>query len=172
MGFNCCLLWIDKARATADCGIRVVFGDLLLHLLRNYCSVFVPGRSRAVQKLKKWGCTARGSSWYKNWTTILTVNVKVNPRRWGTRNISFVSCVYSFPQHCMPYRLSVAAGLFTNLFWLVIKTHERHMRETTRLQKSAVKRRLIDEGRCDGRLTAKSPEKKTFTPEKKRGKKK
>jgi hypothetical protein len=72
----------------------------------------------------------------------------------------------------MPYRLSVAAGLFTNLFWLVIKTHERHMRETTRLQKSAVKRRLIDEGRCDGRLTAKSPEKKTFTPEKKRGEKK
>ncbi len=44
---------------------------------------------------------------------------------WGTRNISFVSCPYSFPQHCMPYRLSVGAGLFTNLFWLVIKTHER-----------------------------------------------
>ena len=37
----------------------------------------------------------------------------------------FVSCPYSFPQHCMPYRLSVGAGLFTNLFWLVIKTHER-----------------------------------------------
>ncbi len=44
---------------------------------------------------------------------------------WGTRNISFVSCPYSFPQHCMSYRLSVGAGLFTNLFWLVIKTHER-----------------------------------------------
>ena len=33
---------------------------------------------------------------------------------WGTRNC-FVSCPYSFPQHCMPYRLSVGAGLFTNL---------------------------------------------------------
>jgi hypothetical protein len=29
---------------------------------------------------------------------------------WGTRNC-FVSCPYSFPQHCMPYRLSVGAGL-------------------------------------------------------------
>ena len=43
---------------------------------------------------------------------------------WGTRNC-FVSCPYSFPQHCMPYRLSVGAGLFTSLFWLVIKTHKR-----------------------------------------------
>jgi hypothetical protein len=24
----------------------------------NYCSVFVPGRSREVQKLKRWVCTA------------------------------------------------------------------------------------------------------------------
>jgi len=29
----------------------------------------------------------------------------------------------------MPYRLSVGAGLFTNLFWLVIKTHESEWRE-------------------------------------------
>ncbi len=59
---------------------------------------------------------------------------------WGTRNC-FVSCPYSFPQHCMPYRLSVGAGLFTSLFWLVIKTHERCDRKspkTTRWQKSAV----------------------------------
>jgi hypothetical protein len=27
----------------------------------------------------------------------------------------FVSCPYSFPQHCMSYRLSVGTGLFTNL---------------------------------------------------------
>ena len=40
----------------------------------------------------------------------------------------FVSSSYSFPQHCMPYRLSVGAGLFTNLFFrLVINTHEREM---------------------------------------------
>ncbi len=37
----------------------------------------------------------------------------------------FVSGSYSFPQHCMPYRLSVGAGLFTNHLWLVINTHER-----------------------------------------------
>jgi hypothetical protein len=43
---------------------------------------------------------------------------------WGTRNISFVICPYSFPHHCMTYRLSVGTGLFTNLFLLVIKTHE------------------------------------------------
>ena len=30
----------------------------------------------------------------------------------------FVSCPYSFPQHCIPYRLSVGVGLFTNpYFW-------------------------------------------------------
>jgi hypothetical protein len=28
----------------------------------------------------------------------------------------FVSCPYSFPQHCMSYRLSVGAGLFINPF--------------------------------------------------------
>ncbi len=28
----------------------------------------------------------------------------------------FVSCPYFFPQYCMPYRLSVGAGLFTNHF--------------------------------------------------------
>ncbi len=47
---------------------------------------------------------------------------------WGTRNC-FVSCPYSFPQHCMPYRLSVGAGLFTNLFWIGNKnTWEREYR--------------------------------------------
>ena len=28
----------------------------------------------------------------------------------------FVSCPYSFPQHCMPYRLSVGAGLLQPFF--------------------------------------------------------
>jgi hypothetical protein len=28
----------------------------------------------------------------------------------------FVSCPYFFPQHCIPYRLSVGTGLFTNHF--------------------------------------------------------
>ncbi len=37
----------------------------------------------------------------------------------------FVSCPYFFPQYCMPYRLSVGSGLFTNHFWLAINTHER-----------------------------------------------
>jgi hypothetical protein len=30
----------------------------------------------------------------------------------------FVSCPYYFPQHCMSYRLSIGAGLFTNSFWI------------------------------------------------------
>jgi hypothetical protein len=44
---------------------------------------------------------------------------------WGTRTISFVICPYSFPHHCMTHRLSVGTGLITNIFLLVIKTHER-----------------------------------------------
>ncbi len=31
----------------------------------------------------------------------------------------FVSCPYFFPQHCMPYRLSVGTGLFTNAFFWI-----------------------------------------------------
>ncbi len=41
----------------------------------------------------------------------------------GDPEYSFVSCPYSFPQHCMPYRLSVGAGLFSNLFWISNKRH-------------------------------------------------
>jgi hypothetical protein len=37
----------------------------------------------------------------------------------------FVNSSYYFPQHCMPYRLSVGAGLLPNLFRLAINTHER-----------------------------------------------
>jgi hypothetical protein len=36
----------------------------------------------------------------------------------------FASSSYSFPQHCMNYRLSVGAGLFTNHFWLTINKHK------------------------------------------------
>ncbi len=47
------------------------------------------------------------------------------PRAMGGSR-EFVSSSYSFPQHCMPCRISVGAGLFTNLFFgLVIKTHDR-----------------------------------------------
>ena len=42
-------------------------------------SVFVPGRSRVVQKLKKWVCTARDRPGTKTETIIVTLNVKVNP---------------------------------------------------------------------------------------------
>jgi hypothetical protein len=36
---------------------------------------------------------------------------------WGRdRSREFVSGSYSFPQHCMTYRLSVGGGVFTNLF--------------------------------------------------------
>ena len=37
---------------------------------------------------------------------------------WGTRNITFVICPYSFPHHWMSYRISVGSGLFTNLFFI------------------------------------------------------
>ena len=33
----------------------------------------------------------------------------------GDPEYSFVSCPYSFPQHCMSYRFSVGTELFTNL---------------------------------------------------------
>ncbi len=46
---------------------------------------------------------------------------------WGRDpEYSFVNSSYSFPQHCMSYRLSVGAGLLTNLFLLLINTHERN----------------------------------------------
>jgi hypothetical protein len=42
-------------------------------------SVFVPGRSRAVQKQKKWVCTSRDRPGTKSEIVIVTINVKVNP---------------------------------------------------------------------------------------------
>jgi hypothetical protein len=42
-------------------------------------SVFVPGRSRTVQKLKKWVCTTRDRPGTKTETIIVTLNVRVNP---------------------------------------------------------------------------------------------
>ncbi len=41
-------------------------------------SVFVPGRSRTVQKLKKWVCTTRDRPGTKTEIIIVTINVKVN----------------------------------------------------------------------------------------------
>jgi hypothetical protein len=73
----------------------------------NYCSVFVPGRSRVVQTHVFSFCTARDRPGTNTETIIRTINVKGNPRR-------FVRCPYFFPQDCMPCRLSVGAGLFTN----------------------------------------------------------
>ena len=42
-------------------------------------SVFVLGRSRAVQKLKKWVCTTRDRPGTKTEIIMVTLNVKVNP---------------------------------------------------------------------------------------------
>ena len=68
---------------TADFCKRVFFGDLLLHLLWELLSQFLYQDVTCGTKTEKWDCTARVfvPSWYKNWTIILTVNVKVNPRR-------------------------------------------------------------------------------------------
>jgi len=45
--------------------------------------------------------------------------VKTCFRKYNQKNLrEFVSGSYSFPQHCMSYRLSVGAGLFTNPFFL------------------------------------------------------
>ena len=41
-------------------------------------SVFVPGRSRSVRKLKKWVCTARARPGTKTDIKIVTIDVKVN----------------------------------------------------------------------------------------------
>jgi hypothetical protein len=41
-------------------------------------SVFVPGRSRSVHKLKKWVCTARARPGTKTDIKIVTIDVKVN----------------------------------------------------------------------------------------------
>jgi hypothetical protein len=41
-------------------------------------SVFVPGRSRVVQKLKKWVCTTRDRAGTKTEIKIVTIIVKVN----------------------------------------------------------------------------------------------
>ena len=46
---------------------------------------------------------------------------------WGTRNISFVSRPYFFPQNCMSCSLSVGTGLLNNLFRLTINTHVREV---------------------------------------------
>ena len=42
---------------------------------------------------------------------------------------------YYFPHHCMTYRLSVGAGLLTDLFLLTINTHDS---EGTRFTQSDV----------------------------------
>ena len=42
---------------------------------------------------------------------------------WGTRNISFVSRPYSFPQHCMPYDSPLEQGCYLIFLRLSIKTH-------------------------------------------------
>ncbi len=42
-------------------------------------SVFVPGRSRTVQNLKKWVCTTSDRPGTKTEIIIVTLNVKVNP---------------------------------------------------------------------------------------------
>jgi hypothetical protein len=42
-------------------------------------SVFVPARSRAVQKLKKWVRTGRDRVGTKTEIIIVTINIKVNP---------------------------------------------------------------------------------------------
>ncbi len=44
---------------TADSGKRVVFGDLLLHLLCELLFSFCTRTTRAEQRLKKWVCTGR-----------------------------------------------------------------------------------------------------------------
>ncbi len=41
--------------------------------------VFVPGRSRVTQKLKKWVCTGRDRPGTKTEIIIVTRNLKVNP---------------------------------------------------------------------------------------------
>ena len=46
--------------STADFCKRVVFGDLLLHLLCGLLFSFCTRTVRTVQKLKKWVCTSRG----------------------------------------------------------------------------------------------------------------
>ncbi len=44
---------------------------------------------------------------------------------WGTRNISFVSRPYSFPQYCMSYVFPVDQGCDLIFLRLTIKTHKR-----------------------------------------------
>ncbi len=57
---------------------RVFFGIYLYIYCDNYNFSFGPGRSRAVQKLKKWVCTARDRPATKTEIKIVTINVKAN----------------------------------------------------------------------------------------------
>jgi hypothetical protein len=63
-------------------GVRQISGNMSSFVIYFYISyiisVFVPGRSRVVQKLKKWVCTTRDRPGTKTERIIIKINVKVN----------------------------------------------------------------------------------------------
>ncbi len=46
----------------------------------------------------------------------------------GEPEYQFVSCPYSFPQHCMSYRSPLDQGCYLIFLRLEIKTHKRELR--------------------------------------------